>query len=145
MWLSVAFPTCPKCQNNSNECYHRNCPQGAQNPMEINPETSYVKCPSCKKEWPIKASNYFCSCNYVFSAKEVSIEIDAIVANAKLIVAEMRRQDATLSRIARLTDHDIAVKAEATVKKKFGEKIWMFLKRSLPIIIDVVKTWTHIT
>lgn len=144
MWLSVAFPTCPKCRNNSNECFHRNCPQGAQKPMEINPDTAYVRCPSCEKEWPISSSNYFCTCNYVFSANDVSIEIDAIVANAKLIAAEMRREYATRCRIESLTEHDIASTTEATVKKKFGEKIWMFLKRSLPIVVYVVKKWIGI-
>lgn len=141
MWLSVAFPTCPSCMKNSNKCYHRNCPEGAKEPMEIDPESSFVHCPSCDKSWNIKESSYYCSCGYVFSADDVSIELDAIVANARLIVQEMKRAAETQKRINDMTTADIEVKAEQTIKKTFGEKLWESLKGLLPTIVLAIKTW----
>lgn len=144
MWISVAFPTCPSCHNNSHTCFHRNCPNGAKEPMEIDPETSYVKCPSCNKSWHIKQSNYYCSCNYVFSAEDVSVEIDAIVANAKLIARELERNIASKNRIKELTDNAIETKTKNIIKTKFGEKVWTVLKNILPTIVAVVRTWLKI-
>lgn len=144
MWLSVAFPTCPKCNNNSHKCYHRNCPNGAKKPMEIDPDTSFVHCPSCDSKWEIKDSNYFCSCGYTFTATEVSDEINAIIYNAKIIANELRRTAHTISRINTLTDREIEIKTENTIKKKFGEKVWHTIKTFLPTIIVAVKNWLGI-
>lgn len=145
MWLSVAFPTCPSCRNNSNKCYHKTCPQGGKIPMEINPDTAHVRCPSCGKSWHIKESNYYCNtCNYRFSAEDVRIEIDAIVANAKLIAQEMKRIANTRERINTMTYHDIENIAKSTIKKTFGEKLWEIIKKSIPAIVETIKAWLGI-
>lgn len=141
MWLSVAFPTCPRCRSNSNQCYHKDCRSGARKPMEIDSDTSMVRCPSCGQSWHIKESNYYCTCDYVFSAYDVEVEIDAIVANAKLIAQEIRRTAATRARINALTTRDIELKAQDTIKKTFGAKIWEALKDMLPAIVAAVKAW----
>lgn len=112
--------------------------------MEINPDTSFVRCPSCEKSWNIKESNYYCSCEYVFSAEDVSIEIDAIVANARLIAQEIRRSAETQRRIRVMTESDIGVEAEKTIKHTFGEKIWETLKGLLPAIVAAVRAWLGI-
>ena len=76
--------------------------------MEINSDNSEVMCPSCGDHWPIWSSSYYCSCGYVFSATEVSVEVEAIVANAKLIANELRRSMETRNRISAITDKVIA-------------------------------------
>lgn len=144
MWLSVAFPTCPSCTKNANKCYHKNCPKGAKHPMEINPDTSFVRCPSCNKEWYIMDSNYYCSCGHAFTANDVSIEVNAIVANARLIAQEMRRNAATRSRINNLTNNDIETRTESTIRKTFGDKVWNIIKGSLPAIVETIKIWLGI-
>lgn len=144
MWLSVAFPTCPSCMKNSNKCYHRNCPSGGKEPMEINPDTSFVCCPSCGKSWHIKESSYYCSCNYVFSAEDVSVEVDAIVANARLIAQEMKRNAETQKRISSMTTTEIEIKAEKTIRKTFGDKLWETLKNALPAIVAAIKACLNI-
>ncbi len=141
MWLSVAFPTCPSCRNNSHKCYHRDCSSGGKKPMEINPDTSYVRCPSCGESWHINKSNYYCTCNYVFSANEVSDEINAIVANAKLIANELKRNAETWQRMHSITNRDIEIKTKETIKSNFGEKVWDVLKSFLPTIVEAVKKW----
>ncbi len=112
--------------------------------MEINTDTSYVRCPSCKKEWHIMSSNYFCSCDYVFSAEDVSIEVNAIVANAKLIAQEIKRASETQKRIAAITNSDIEIRVEHTIRKTFGEKLWETIKGVLPAIVATVKAWLNI-
>lgn len=141
MWLSVAFPTCPRCRSNSNKCYHKDCPSGGYDPMEINSDTSYVRCPSCNRSWHIKESSYYCTCNHVFSAYDVEVEVDAIVANARLIAQEIQRTAATRQRINAMTTRDIETKARETIKKSFGEKVWAALKDMLPAIVAAVKAW----
>lgn len=144
MWLSVAFPTYPKCRNNSHKCYHKNCPNGATHSMEINPDNAYVRCPSCGKSWPIKESSYYCTCDYVFSANEVCDEINAIVANAKLIANEIRRSASTWNRMEKLTNNEIEIKTEKTIKSSFGEKVWTVVKNFLPAIVEAVRKWLGI-
>ncbi len=144
MWLSVAFPTCPNCNKNANKCYHKNCPKGATKPMEINPDTSFVRCPSCDKTWPIKESNYYCSCDYIFTAEDVSVEIEAIVATARLIAQEIKRTSETKKRINEMTIEAIENTATTTIKKSFGEKVWSALKDALPIIVAAIRMWLKI-
>lgn len=144
MWLSVAFPTCPQCGENSNKCFHRNCPAGAKEPMEINADTAHVRCPSCKKEWHIMDSNYFCSCDYVFSADDVSIEVNAIVANAKLIAQEIKRATETQKRINAITNSEIEITVKHTIRKTFGDKLWETIKSVLPAIVTAVRAWLNI-
>ena len=141
MWLSVAFPTCPRCNNNANKCYHKGCPKGAKHPMEIDPDTAFVRCPTCDKKWGIKESNYFCSCGYSFSANEVSDEINAIIYNAKIIANELKRTAMTINRIHILTENEIETKAKNTIIKKFGTKVWNAIKAFLPTIFLAVKSW----
>lgn len=141
MWLDVAFPRCPSCGKNANQCYHRDCPSGGRKPMEINSDSAYVKCPSCTTSWHIRESSYYCSCGYVFSASEVSDELDAIIANAKLIANELKRSMNTRNRINNITDQVIADLAADTIKKGFGEKVWNVIKKSIPAIIQAVKGW----
>ncbi len=112
--------------------------------MEINPDSSFVKCPSCGKSWHIKESSYYCSCGYVFSADDVSVEVDAIVANAKLIAQELKRNYDTKKRIMALTTSDIEKETEITIKKTFGEKIWNMIKNAVPAIVVAIKTWLNI-
>ena len=141
MWLSVAFPTCPSCKKNSNQCFHKNCPKSGKKPMEIDPETSRVKCPSCNSEWNIMDTNYYCSCGYIFLAKDVSVEIDAIVANARLIAQELKREAEAHQRIINMTTSAIETRAKDTIIKKFGEKIWQALKSFLPTIVVAIRKW----
>jgi uncharacterized membrane protein len=112
--------------------------------MEINPDTKDVRCPSCGRQWYIADTTYYCTCDYIFSAKDVSIEIEAIVANARLIAQEIERAAASRSRIDALTNHAIEITAEKTIKKKFGEKIWTVVKSILPALVSVVRKWLHI-
>lgn len=112
--------------------------------MEINPENSFVRCPSCGDNWHIKASNYYCSCNYIFSADDVKEEIDAIVINAKLIAKELQRSASTWNRIESYTNREIEIKAENTIKKSFGAKVWDALKGVLPTIVKAVRAWMGI-
>ncbi len=144
MWLSVGFPTCPSCENNNNRCYHKDCPKGAKEPMQINPDTSVVQCPSCSYEWHIKDSRYYCSCGHVFSADDVIEEVDAIIINAKLIAKELRRAASTRERISSMTTRDIEIKAESTIKKSFGETLWNLIKKSIPSIVVAIKEWFNI-
>ena len=109
--------------------------------MEIDSDTAEVKCPSCGDHWPIRSSSYYCSCGYIFSADEVSDEVNAIIYNAKLIANELRRTMDTRSRISAITDKVIADVAADTIKKGFGERVWNLLKKSIPAIIQAVKGW----
>ena len=144
MWLSVAFPRCPHCGDNANQCYHKDCPKGGKLPMEINSDNAYVRCPSCEREWPIKQSDYYCSCGYVFSADDVSDELNAIIINAKLIANDLKRKIETKNRIERITDTVIANTASDVIKSSFGERVWNLLKSAIPAIVQAVKGWLGI-
>lgn len=141
MWMSVAFPTCPKCAKNANKCYHKNCPKGGRTPMQIDSDTSDVRCLDCGKSWKIKESEYYCSCGYVFSARDVSLELDAIISNAKLIASEIERTKLTKERIQAMTDREISRKATDTIKRIGGERVWNMIKNVLPTIVEIIKKW----
>jgi len=88
-------------------------------------------------------SAYYCKhpCNYVFSANDVSVEVNAIVANARLIAAEIRRTEGTRARIESMVNREIEIKAETVIKKTFGQKVWELMKKSISAIVVAVKRW----
>ena len=141
MWMSVAFPTCPRCFENANKCYHKNCPKGGKTPLEIDSDTPNVRCLDCGKSWGIKESEYYCSCGYVFSAQDVSLEIEAIIVHARLIAAEIERNKLTKERIQSMTDKEISRKATDTIKRIGDDRIWSIVKNVIPTIVTIIKKW----
>lgn len=141
MWMSVAFPRCPKCRENGNQCFHKDCKKGGHAPLEIDTDTAQVRCPSCERSWYIRSSTYHCKCGKVFPAEEVSDELDAILVNARLIAKELKRQRDTANRIATITDNVIADIAADSIKKGFGQDYWKKFTHLIPGIVAIIKSW----
>src|SRR5829696_7145461 len=78
-WIPLPFPTCPSCRRSWVRSYHRNCYFDGE--ISINAHLKRAKCEGCDKEWPLMNTRFYCSCNYVFSASDVSsaLSTDALV------------------------------------------------------------------
>lgn len=91
--------------------YHKSCDSGL--PIQVEIESRWAHCPTCKHQWPVDDTIFFCSCGREFSACEVS---DALVAT-ELIRARL------LSRIESLTG------AERRINELSSESLSDWLRR----------------
>jgi len=67
--MTFYFPKCPKCQKSWRENFHRNCLGKGR--LLVEPYKRQVICDSCRQEWHIMNSKFYCSCGYSFKASEV--------------------------------------------------------------------------
>ena len=93
----------------------------------------------CGHNWEIYESNYYCLCGHHFQTEDVLDEVNAIVANAKLVARELRRNAETMKRIENLTNTEISRHIEKVIKPKFGDVVWGLIKNSLGIIVSAVR------
>ena len=152
MKVDVSFPRCPSCTNDdydNDKSYHKNCSSGGRIPLVINTDTSWIYCPSCdpryERGWRITDSVYYCAHGHTFSAAEVMDEVNAIVANAKLIANELKRTYATQQRIRDLTQTSVTNTIEMVIKKHAGQTVWNLLRRSVGAIVSAVGKWLGIS
>ncbi|NET42194.1 hypothetical protein [Okeania sp. SIO2B3] len=68
-WIAFLFPKCPSCGKQWGKNYHRGCTFNGQ--LLVEPYKRQVKCESCRDNWHILDSKFYCSCGYQFYASEV--------------------------------------------------------------------------
>lgn len=90
MKVQVSFPKCRVCRNEAPKSFHKDCPNGGGVPLEIDPQSKIIYCSKCGNNWRIYDSTYYCSCGSIFTAKQVSDEVEYVIKLSKLVADEIR-------------------------------------------------------
>lgn len=127
MYLPLPFPACASCELSWATCAHRHC--GGE--IEVEPTTRSVRCQTCRGNWNIMASVFYCSCGHSFSAVEVAEAIDGLMDTCRRLLtfiddtsrsdtAFRARTDSSLRRFVSEVVHALGDAAGYAIGKLLG-------------------------
>ena len=117
MRVQIPFPKCKSCYNDSPKSFHKSCRLGGNDPLEINPSTNMVYCPTCAEEWDIFTTTYYCSCGSVFFAKDVADEVEYIIMLSAYVAEEIKIAQISKRRRQELSSSSFSDFTLNTLKK----------------------------
>ncbi|MER7750178.1 hypothetical protein ABT013_33465 [Streptomyces bacillaris] len=107
-WVEFAFPNCPACSCSWAVSRHRACPAdqiGAPpaggGGLDVDPDTSQVRCTGCRRTWGVWETRFHCSCGHRFDAQEVEEAVREIIRVASLLAVVLAQQAQDLVEIRR--------------------------------------------
>lgn len=97
-WLPFPFPECPNCRQQWAYSYHYGCPLSGQ--VEVDPDSSQVRCQSCREGCSIWENEFICSCGNQFRPSDVQAAMNDIIATARLfaMLVESNKREAARAR-----------------------------------------------